>query len=387
MTYYKTSKKKILVLVDWFAPGYKAGGPIQSCVNFAFAMKDEFAVHVLTTDTDHGEKQPYQGIPAGKWITNLHADIQVNYLQRSTLRPATLKKEMLALDADYVYLNHLFSPLFVIYPLWLKYTGRLKSQIVLCPRGGLYDSALSVKSWKKTPFLKLFKLLGIHKKILFHATNQREKEAIQRFFPGSRVLIADNLPKSNQPDLVACPKQTGSLKALFVARIVSIKNLLFLLETLQRIGEDKDITLTIVGPVEDHQYWERCRRAIRQLKENVRVVYAGPKRNDELMPILQQHHLFVLPTTGENFGHSIFEALLAGRPVLISDQTPWQGLVNLKIGWDLSLSDEEAFIHAMETATAWDQAAFDEWCRAAWQYARQFIKNPELQRQYLKLFA
>jgi glycosyltransferase involved in cell wall biosynthesis len=377
-------KKKILLLVDWFAPGYKAGGPIQSCVNFAFALKDEFEIFVLTTDTDHGETQPYEGIPAGQWLSNIHPDFKVNYLRKSTLRPEAIRKVMEAVEADYVYLNHLFSPLFVVYPLWLGWRGRIKSKIVLCPRGALYDSALSIKTWKKTPFLKLFRLLGIDKKILFHATNEREKKAILRFFPGSNVLIADNLPNSNQPEFRSAPKQPGSLKAVFIARIFPIKNLLFLLKVLERVTAT--VELTIIGPVEDADYWEKCRKEIERLPDNIRVAYAGPKRNDELMPILQQHHLFILPTTGENFGHSIFEAFLAGRPVLISDQTPWLDLASKKIGWSLSLDDPEGFMRAIGETAAWDQACFDQWAQSAWHYAHDFIKNPELQRQYLNLF-
>jgi hypothetical protein len=42
-------------MVDWFAPGYKAGGPIQSCVNVAFALKDiivYWSLHrILTMET------------------------------------------------------------------------------------------------------------------------------------------------------------------------------------------------------------------------------------------------------------------------------------------------------------------------------------------------
>ncbi|MHA4808320.1 glycosyltransferase family 4 protein [Flavitalea flava] len=378
-------KKKILVLVDWFAPGYKAGGPIQSCVNFAFALKNDYAIHVLTTDTDHGETRPYDGIPSGRWITNLHPDIRVFYLEKSGLKAARIRKEMEVLDADYVYLNHLFSPLFVVYPLWLKFTGRLKSEIVLCPRGALYDSALSVKPWKKTPFLKLFKWMGIHKRILFHATNEREKAAIQRHFPGSRVLIADNLPNSNQPVFQSCSKLTGAVKCVFVARIVPIKNLLFLLKALRHCSAE--VSLTIIGPVEDKEYWNECQRETERLGKNIKVDYRGAKSNDQLMPILQEHHLFVLPTTGENFGHSIFEALLAGRPVLISDQTPWLGLPAKKTGWDLSLTDPAAFSRVIDEVAQWDQAKFDDWGQAAWRYAYQFMKNPELHRQYIQLFA
>jgi hypothetical protein len=129
------TKRKFLVLVDWFAPGYKAGGPIQSCVNFAFAMKNVFDVAVLTTDTDHGDTTPYPGIPAGQWINNIHPDFKVNYLRKATLDRSVMKRELLTTNADFVYLNHLFSPLFVVYPLWLKYRGKLKAEVVLCPRG------------------------------------------------------------------------------------------------------------------------------------------------------------------------------------------------------------------------------------------------------------
>jgi len=378
-------KKKILVLVDWFAPGYKAGGPIQSCVNFAFAMKEKFAIYVLTTDTDHGETTPYPGIPAGQWVTSLDPDIRVNYLERARLKAAAIRERIQEVGADYVYLNHLFSPLFVVYPLWLKYTGRMKSEIVICPRGALYESALGVKGWKKTPFLKLFRWMGLHKRVLFHATNEREQAAIRKHFPGSRVLIADNLPNGNQPALLSCPKEEGTVKCIFIARIVPIKNLLFLLRVLSNVRAR--VELTIVGPVEDAGYWNECRQMMEQATSNIKINYLGPKRNDELIPILQQHHLFILPTTGENFGHSIFEAFLAGRPVLISDQTPWLGLASRQVGWDLPLQDPAGFARAIEEAAGWDQARFDQWAQAAWTYAHNFIKNPDLQAQYLTLFA
>jgi glycosyltransferase involved in cell wall biosynthesis len=378
------SKQKILVLVDWFAPGYKAGGPIQSCLNFAFALKDRYDIYVLTTDTDHGETTPYEGIPTGQWLTNLDPGFKVKYLPKATLRAAMIRTEIALLAPDFIYLNHLFSPLFVVYPLWLQYRALIPGRVVLCPRGALYDSALSIKPWKKSPFLKAFRWLGIHRRILFHATNDREKEAILRFFPGSTIRIADNLPNSNQPEFRSWPKTVGSVKAIFVARIFPIKNLLYYLAALETVKTN--VTLTVVGPIEDKPYWEECTRKIEALPPQIKVSYLGPKRNDELMPILQQHHVFVLPTTGENFGHSIFEALLGGRPVLISDQTPWLGLPARKAGWDLPLTDPGAFARVTEQVGEWDQDHFDQWARAAWSYAHDFIRNPELQNQYAKLF-
>jgi len=378
-------RKTVLVLVDWFKPGYKAGGPIRSCTNFAYALKNDFNIRVLTTDTDHGEQHPYNDIISNKWLTNLSPDIQVYYARKATLSLKQLKREMIDVNADYVYLNHLFSPKFVVYPLWLKATRQLKSKIVLCPRGALYNSALAVKPIKKKPFIALFKLLKIHKLITFHATNEREKQAILDHFPGSHVMIADNLPESDQPQFVSCKKEPGVLRCIFVARVVPIKNLLLLLQVLQRVKSK--VMLSVAGPIEDEEYWKNCEKVIQQLPSNIEVNYLGAISNDEVKSKISAHHLFILPTQGENFGHSIFEAFLTGRPVLISDQTPWLQLAQKKAGWDVPLNEPEKFAQIIDEMASWQQAQFEEWALSAWHFARLFIENPALKKQYLNLFS
>ena len=372
-------------MIDWFTPGYKAGGPIQSCANIAFALKDEYDIYVLTTDTDHGESEPYINIIPDQWTTDIDPCINVYYARKATLTVQQLAKEINTLQPDYIYLNNVFSPYFVLYPLWLKYIGKIKSKIIVCPRGSLYDSALSVKSYKKTPFLLLFKWLGIYKRVVFHATNDREKQAILQHFPGSSIRIADNLPNINQPKFVSCNKEKGVINCVFVARIVAIKNLLFLLAIVEKVTAK--VKLTIIGPIEDVAYWEECKKKITQLPATITIDYIGTKQHDQLIQILQQHHLFVLPTTGENFGHAIFEAMLAGRPVLISDQTPWLQLSEKKIGWDIPLDDPSAFINAIEAAAQWDQKQFDGYANATWLFANNFVTNPQLREQYNELFA
>jgi glycosyltransferase involved in cell wall biosynthesis len=379
-----SKRKKILLLVDWFKPGYKAGGPIQSSFNFAYAFKDIFDIFVLTTNTDHGETQPYAGIESNKWIDNKWEGIHIYYADKASLTTKQLYKVINSVDADYVYLNHMFSPRFVLYPLWLKWRGKLKSNVVLCPRGALYQSALSVKRYKKSPVLSLVKLLNMHRKMVFHATNEREYNAIQSFFPGSNAVIADNLPRTDQPPAVPIKKEKGYVKCVFIGRIVPIKNLSFLLQAL------RDCTvlvkLTVIGPVEDEEYWKKCQKMITELDNNIEVTYAGPKDNDEVFDALSKHHLYVLPTTGENFGHSIFEALFSGRPVLISDQTPWHNLPVLKAGWDLPLNDSKGFARIIDIVGNFSQEEYNVWLNGAWSFAHDFINNPKLKQPYFQLF-
>ena len=48
-------KKKILIFIDWFLPGYKAGGPIQSVVNLINHLGHEYDFDVVTSNKDLGE--------------------------------------------------------------------------------------------------------------------------------------------------------------------------------------------------------------------------------------------------------------------------------------------------------------------------------------------
>ncbi|MES2431351.1 MAG: glycosyltransferase family 4 protein [Bacteroidota bacterium] len=374
-----------MILIDWFAPGYKAGGPIQSCVNLAFALKDDFDVNIITTDTDHGEIIPYKNVISNEWIDYQNTGIKIYYAKKQTLSFDQIAKQISSVKADYIYLNLLFSPRFAIFPLWLKYRNRITGKIILCPRGTLYDSALSLKAYKKKPLLILYRLLGISNKITFHATNNRENNAIKKYFPSAKTIIADNLPNLHQLPFRSFEKKSGHLKCIFIARIVAIKNLLFLLNVLENIKDH--VELTVVGPAEDSAYWDICKQKISTLPSNIIVEYVGAKENALLAGLLTEHHLFVLPTTGENFGHAIFESLLAGRPVLISDQTPWLGLEKLNVGWDLPLSKPEKFSEAITKIAQADQEKFDVYARSAWQYAQTFITNPELKQQYNKLFS
>lgn len=376
---------KILILVDWFYPGYKAGGPIQSCINLCRALNTQYSIYVLTTDTDHQELTPYNNIESNSWLYNSNLNIHIYYAKKKTLTTKQLALQINFIGADFIYLNHLFSSYFVVYPLWLAVLNKIKAKIIMCPRGALYDSALSLKSYKKIPLLILYRWLGIHRRVIFHATNQREQTAIEKYFPGSHIIVADNLPNSLQGGFKTITKEPGKLLCIFISRIVPIKNLIFLLRVLQDVKQQ--VELTIAGPVEDETYWKQCKKYITHLPSNIRVHYTGPKSNHEIAGLIQQHHLFILPTTGENFGHSIFEALLAGRPVLISDQTPWHNLQHQNAGWDLPLAYPPEFLKVIEQLSACSQDGFDTMAKGAWNFAATFLQQNDARKKYKNLFS
>jgi glycosyltransferase involved in cell wall biosynthesis len=88
---------------------------------------------------------------------------------------------------------------------------------------------------------------------------------------------------------------------------------------------------------------------------HVRVAHRQQIPPARVIEALAFQDLFFLPTLGENYGHAIVDSLLAGTPVLISDQTPWRGLAAARAGWDLPLGDPAAFAAVIARAAAADR--------------------------------
>ena len=194
-----------------------------------------------------------------------------------------------------------------------------------------------------------------------------------------------NFPAAPPETVRAIQKPAGQLSMIFIGRIHPIKNLDYLLKVLKDVRSR--VSLTIVGSLEDKAYWERCGNLIRELPGDITVSYAGEIPNDALPDITNQHHIFALPTRGENFGHAIFESLSLGRPVLISDQTPWRGLTAAYAGWDLPLERPELFRQAIEAAAAFSQEEYNKWSQSTFKFVQDFVAQLTLKKDYLKLFS
>ena len=149
----------------------------------------------------------------------------------------------------------------------------------------------------------------------------------------------------------------------------------------------QNIQLTIAGPTEDENYWQQCKNIIEVLPKNVLVNYVGEITPQQVMPLIKHHHLYCLPTQGENFGHSIFEAFMIGRPVLISNKTPWLKLNQKQAGWEVDITTQNCLVTYIEQAAMWQQQEFDIYCKGAWQVANQYINNPKLVEDYYPMFS
>ena len=116
--------KKLLILTDWYLPGFKAGGPIQSCRNLVEALDKDYSIYVLTSDRDLGDSTAYPGIEVDNW-TRL-GNIWIFYASPKSWSMKEIKRQILFVQPDIIHLNSAFSFRFTIQPLvlfWLKNSG------------------------------------------------------------------------------------------------------------------------------------------------------------------------------------------------------------------------------------------------------------------------
>lgn len=378
------AKPSVLVFVDWFYPGYLAGGPVQSIVSLVEQLKDEIDFWVVTRDRDLNSKDPYAGVIRDAWSDSL-LGCKVYYASPEKFGKRRITALIREGTFSMVYVNSLFSKMYSILPLLVLKQKFRHIPVVLAPRGMFSKGALSLKAYKKKGFLFYAKHSGLHKHVIWHAASAQERGEIRKGI-GEHAII-HSIP--NLPRKITChtkpPKIKGELRLFYSSRISEVKNTLFALEALNLVKSAK-VRFHVFGLIENEAYWKKCREAIANLPQNITVEYKGTYSQQEAGKVFENEEVLLLPTLNENFGHSIVESLICGCPVIISDRTPWRDLKQFGAGYDLPLHDKLQFANAIENYAAMTEAEFDVCRKQAIHYIEQKTDRKKTLALYKELF-
>lgn len=367
----KGRNTEVFVFIPWFHPAYKAGGPIQSVANLVFL--DKHRIYRVFC-SDHDLDKSVLNVAPDCWIS-LNEGSKVWYSSKSVTRNMLRETKN-----GTVFINGIYSWNYNLKPILFSGAARK----IVSVRGMLHPGALSQKRAKKMAYLAVWKFLGLHKKVEFHATTVEEKRHVHSVFGESiKVHVASNLPKRLAKQANES-KRGGELRLVSIALISPMKNIQTVLEALQTVTAD--IRYDIYGPVKDKAYWEGCLRTINFLPANVEAFYHGDLLPMAVEGALEKAHVFILPSKSENFGHAIYEALSAGKPVITSHNTPWKGLCEAKAGRNVSLRSTEEMTAAINDFAAMEYSEFQIWSDGARSYADSAIDLESIQTQYANMF-
>ncbi|MEQ1802922.1 MAG: glycosyltransferase family 4 protein [Gammaproteobacteria bacterium] len=375
------AERRVLCFASWYLPGFRAGGPVRSLMRLCEWLKDDFDFRIVTRNCDLGHPEPYADKLPDVWYPA--GGTPVTYLPKPHWSPGRLRRIVRECQADLLYFHSFLDPSLVAMPLALRRLGLLgpRTPVLVAPRGEFSPGALGLKKNRKVAWLRFVRLLQLFENVSWQATDENEAALIRSLWGRqARVLIAPNLPPKvdagDEPARQA--KLAGALRLVFLSRISPMKNLQDVLSALAAVRQP--VSLDIYGTTEDATYWRECEQQIGRLPASVTVRYRGPVQPEQVIAVLAGYDVFILPTLGENFGHVILEALLAGCPLLISDRTPWRDLAARGIGFDLPLGRPAAFGEAIGRFAAMDGTEFGAWSRAAREAGLRYCHNADLAR-------
>lgn len=380
-----TKKPRILIVCNYYLPGYKSGGGLRTIVNMVERFHDRFDFYVIARDNDC-DGIPYTSVKVNSW--NDVSGAQVYYLSKDNVNISKIRELILKVKPNSIYLNSVFSTL-TIFLLILRKTRMIPLvKTILAPEGELSEGALKIKSYKKKPFAALAKTANLYRDLIWKTTADLEKAETERFKgSGGEIFIAPNMPsahllKTYKPELKPS-KRTGEAKMIFLSRISPKKNLKWLVDVLQNF--ENRLLIDIYGPLEDQDYWTETETSIAKLPEHIRIEYRGLLEYEKVSEKLIEYHFFILPTLGENFGHVFVEAMAAGCPLIISNRTPWLDLKEKSVGWDLPLEKPEKWMEILNDCVNLDALTYEQMSRAAREFAVRWLSDPKIEEDTLRV--
>jgi glycosyltransferase involved in cell wall biosynthesis len=373
----------LYIVTEYFYPFSDAGGPIRSIEQTIKSLNDKISFRLITSANNHQGQKLTNNTKSNYFVNEPITDTLTYYSFNTIIGGFKLVQLYFKNRQHTFYINGMFIPRLSLLP------ALICKNIIISPRGMLINETLGSKYVFKKFYLFIYKLI-VSKNAIWHATDAAEVLDIKRFF-GERanVKLITNIPVKPLDVNLKREKQTESLKLVYYSLIVQKKGLLTLIQTLKSLN--LPISLDIYGSIKDQSYWRECIQEINNNNTQVTFNYLGHADPSFSQAILAKYDAFVLLTKGENFGHSIYEALSVGTPVIITNKTPWQfeSSVNPP-GWIINNDNQGIDIDALKQTLTnlyhMDNDAYTLSSKAAHAYAVDFYNSHDFKKEYTDLF-
>jgi glycosyltransferase involved in cell wall biosynthesis len=347
---------KILQIVPSISLIY--GGPSQMILGLSPALaKTGAEVTILTTNTNGDSGQETLDVP-------LNTPVQQDGYEIIYFRCAPFRRYKFSLDLltwlknnaknfDIAHLHALYSPVISAAAMICR---QQNLPYILRPLGTLDPADLQKKKQLKKIYTALLERGNIQGAAAIHFTSEQEAKVSERFGVKTKDLVIPLgviPPTVNDEDVrskFSIPHDKPVI--LFMSRIDPKKGLELLIAALEKLlnqGFDFHFVLAGTNP-QDPSYEQKIKSKIANSSLKDYTTITGFVTGEIKTGLLQTADLFVLPSYYENFGIAVAEAMVAGTPVIISDQVHiYQQIIDSDSGW-VGKTDVESLFGLLKTA-------------------------------------
>ncbi len=317
---------RILHYIDSLAA--KVGGPARFVLDAVQVMTDSGNPStILTSDpTDCPAAWVHDNPTRGAFPrVVLTGDRSVGNLFFAPPQIAEIRRVMSRVDV--LHLHNIWGPT----DLQLAATARSMGLPYIVSLHGMLDSwSMSQRAMKKRAFLSLGARHMLERAAAVHCTAQAEFEQSRRWFPkGSAALvpyIVDLDPYRSLPGADLARQRFEFLRnnrpnILFLSRVHYKKcpeQLIHAAAIFRSHGIDANFIIAGMG---EQSYVSSLNSQAEAMGVSDRVFFPGSVTGKEKYSLYQAADLFVLPTSQENFGLVLIEAMACGTPVVTTKGT------------------------------------------------------------------
>lgn len=196
---------------------------------------------------------------------------------------------------------------------------------ILSLRGMLDDWPMSQRRLKKQLFLAIAGRRMLHRAAFVHCTAEGEHQQSRKWFPKGRGRVIPNLldlePFRSSPGPELAREKFPALAAghpniLFLSRVHYKKGVEHFIKAAALLRDQNLMCNWFIAGDGDAEYMQSLKALAAQLKLEDRVHFLGMVKGKEKISLFEASDLFLLPTSQENFGFALVEAMAAGVPVM-----------------------------------------------------------------------
>ncbi|WP_446379467.1 hormogonium polysaccharide biosynthesis glycosyltransferase HpsP [Coleofasciculus sp. E2-BRE-01] len=324
------------------------GGPSQMVLGLSKALANQGVdVTILTTDSNGDFGQPPLDVPLDKPVPQ--DGYQVRYFRCSPFRRYKFSLDLLrwlwqhAGEFDLAHIHALFSP---VSTAAATVARKRNLSYILRPLGTLDPADLQKKRRLKQVYVGLWEGANLAGAARIHFTSEQEAKISQRFGTNAPDIVIplgvtppealqsngvdrgdeedgeDGEDREEFPSYQSPITNHQSPILLFMSRIDPKKGLDLLIPALETLLAEKlgfQFILAGANP-QDPEYERKIQQQIQASPLSSHTTITGFVEGEVKAALLQKADLFVLPSYYENFGIAVAEAMVAGTPVVISDQ-------------------------------------------------------------------
>ncbi|MEA5555388.1 hormogonium polysaccharide biosynthesis glycosyltransferase HpsP [Nodularia spumigena] len=385
---------KVLQVIPSISVVY--GGPSQMVIGLASALaKENVEVTIITTDSngDSGQK-PLD--------VTLNCPVKQNGYEIIYFRCAPFRRYKFSLDLlkwlkahaceyDLAHIHALFSP---VSSAAARVCHQQKLPYILRPLGTLDPADLRKKKQLKRLYAAFIERRNLADAAAIHFTSEQEAKISERFgvvtqdlviplgvIPPEKVENGGSLVRSQW----GIPQDSPLV--LFMSRIDQKKGLDLLIPALEKLLESQhNFHFVLAGTnSQDPDYERKIKEQIANSALRSHTTITGFVSGELKASLLQAADLFVLPSYYENFGIAVAEAMVAGIPVVISDQVHiWQQVRDSKSGW-VGATEVETFVKLIGEALQNPQECQQRGLNAQ-KYALEYFSWSAIARQIIQAY-